>query len=172
MTCQARHAGQFIMGFPCQSTAHMVLYALSSFSISIVDNPCSIPKIYLLLMSSGGNPETFTSVVRSATRFVGIGKEKVMTQESLGMHIALRCRARSTTIKSHSNFTRLVGKWHTRSTRRRRGSSLSDKEPGPEEVSVLAKALESQLELEDIDKAPSLDGGTEEMSIFFQRCLR
>jgi hypothetical protein len=55
MTCQARHAGQFIMDFPCQSTAHMVLYALSSFSISLVDNLCSMPKIYLLLMSPGGN---------------------------------------------------------------------------------------------------------------------
>jgi hypothetical protein len=46
------------------------------------------------------------------------------------------------------------------------------REPGPEEVSVLTEALELQHELEDIDKAPSLDGGTEEMSIFFQRCLR
>jgi hypothetical protein len=47
-------------------------------------------------MSSDGNPETFTTVVRSATEFVGIGKGKVMTQESLGMHIALRCQASST----------------------------------------------------------------------------
>ena len=40
-------------------------------------------------------------------------------------------------------------------------------EPGPEEVSILSEALESQLELEDIDRAPSLDGGIEEMSFFF-----
>jgi hypothetical protein len=72
MTCQARHVGQFIMDFPCQSTAHMVLYALSSFSIPLVDNLYSMPKIYLLLVTPGGNPETFTSAVRFAIRFVGI----------------------------------------------------------------------------------------------------
>jgi hypothetical protein len=40
-------------------------------------------------------------------------------------------------------------------------------EPGLEGVSILGEALESQLELEDTDKTPSLDGGIEEMSFFF-----
>src|SRR5271156_5812461 len=76
-----------------------------------------------------------------------------MTQESLGMHIALRCRASSTTTKSYSHFTRLVGKWHTRSTKEKRFVTVGQV-PGSEEVSALVEALESQLELEDIDKAP------------------
>jgi hypothetical protein len=76
--------------------------------------------IYLLLMSSGGNPETFTSVVRSATRVVGIGRRKIMTQESLRMHTALQCRASSMTTKSYSHFESGV-----RDPQRRRGSLLS-----------------------------------------------
>lgn len=44
MTRQARDAGQFIIGLQsCQSTLHMVLYALNSFSISMADNLCSMP---------------------------------------------------------------------------------------------------------------------------------
>jgi hypothetical protein len=72
-----------------------------------------------------------------------------MTQESLGMHIALRCRASSTTTKSYSHFTRLVGKWHTRPTKEKRFVTIGQV-PGSEEVSALVEALELQLELEDI----------------------
>jgi hypothetical protein len=74
-----------------------------------------------------------------------------MTQESLGMHIALRCRASSTTTKSYSHFTRLVGKWHTRPTKEKRFVTVGQV-PGSEEVSALIEALELQLELEDIAK--------------------
>ena len=88
-----------------------------------------------------------------ATRFVGIGRGKAMTQESLGMHIALRWRASSTTTKSYSHFMRLVGKWHTRSTKERRSVTVGQV-PRSEEVSILVEALKSKLELEDIDKAP------------------
>ena|SRR5271156_612135 len=76
-----------------------------------------------------------------------------MTQESLGMHIALRCRASSTTTKSYSHFTRLVGKWHARPTKEKRFVTIGQV-PGSEEVSALVEALELQLELEDIAKAP------------------
>jgi hypothetical protein len=69
-----------------------------------------------------------------------------MTEESLGMHIALRCRASSTTTKSYSHFTRLVGKWHTRSTKEKRFVTIGQV-PGSEEVY-------RQLELEDIGIAP------------------
>ena len=65
----------------------------------------------------------------------------------------LRCRASSTTTKSYSHFTRIVGKWHTRSTKEKRFVTVGQV-PGSEEVSALVEALESQLELEDIDKAP------------------
>jgi hypothetical protein len=73
-----------------------------------------------------------------------------MTQESLGMHIALWYQAGSTT----SNPSReLVGKWHTRSTKEKRFVTI-EQVLGSEEVSVLVETLESQLELGDVGKAP------------------
>ena len=59
-----------------------------------------------------------------------------MTQESLEVHIALQCWASSTT-------TRLVGKWHTRSTKERRFVTIG-LVPRSDEVSVLVEALESK----------------------------
>src|ERR1700733_11408384 len=142
MTAQARDSGQFIMGFNHVSRRlHMVF---NSLSISVIDNLCSMPNNLPVANVFSGNPETFTTVVRS-TRFVGIGKGKAMTQESLGMHIALWCRTSSTTTKSYSHFTRTSGKWHTRSIKEKRFVTIGQVS-GSEDVSILVEALESQLE--------------------------